>query len=135
MVMPYYERIAHTADLAIRVWGPDVSTLFANAARALFDMMAEPPAGEVVARRITVESVDQEALLVDWLNALIYLHEVDGETYTRFDITALSATRLHAVAHGGPTTCRTRGIKAATFHELVMMHTPEGVEARVVFDV
>ena len=35
------EEIEHTADLAIRVRGRDLSQLFANAARGMFGLMAD----------------------------------------------------------------------------------------------
>ncbi|MHB9132219.1 MAG: archease [Armatimonadota bacterium] len=135
MTQPTYERIAHTADLAIRVWGRDLPALFANAAVALFDMMTEPPAVEDRERTVTVESMDVEALLVDWLNELIYLHEVEGETFTRFEITEFSEVSLTACVYGGPTTRKLKAVKAATFHDLTIRDTTEGVEARLVFDV
>lgn len=134
-MQPYYERIPHTADLAVRVWAPTLPVLFANAGRALFAMMADPPADESVTRRIVLESVDLEALLVDWLNELIYRHEVDGETYARFEVLDITDTNLEVLAHGGPTTRRVKNIKAATFHDLRIARTPEGFEARIVFDV
>jgi len=84
------ERIEHTADLAIRVTGEDLPDLFANAAAALFDLMAGPPAAVDRRHEVVVESIDRECLLVDWLNQLIYMHEVNEETYTRFEITAFS---------------------------------------------
>jgi SHS2 domain-containing protein len=130
-----YERIEHTADLAIRVTGEDLPSLFANAAAALFDMMTEPPAAVDLRHEVLVESIDLEGLLVDWLNQLIYLHEVRGETYTRFEITALSPQELRATIHGGATARKLKTIKAATFHELIIAETEVGAQAQIVFDV
>jgi len=130
-----YERIAHTADLAIRVTGSDLPALFVNAAAALFDMMAEPPAASAPVREVALEAVDVEELLVDWLNQLILLHEVYGETYDRFDITALSATALRATLCGGQTTHKVKTIKAATFHELQLVEAATEVCAQIIFDV
>jgi SHS2 domain-containing protein len=130
-----YERIEHTADLAIRVTGRDLLDLFVNVAAALFDLMADPPKAEDRRRDLVVEATDVEELFVDWLNQLIFLHEVYCETYTRFDITALSPTELRATVYGGPTSRKVKTIKAATFHELVVAETDEGAFAQVVFDV
>ena len=71
MTDTYFERIEHTADLAIRVWGDDLPGMFVNAARALFALMSEAPPTVLHERRVVVESVDTQALLVDWLNELI----------------------------------------------------------------
>ena len=130
-----FERIEHTADLAIRVWGRDLPDLFANAAAALFAMMAEPPAGVDLTHELIVEAGDIEELLVDWLNELIFLHEVHGETYSRFEITAFTPESLRAIVYGGATARKTRSIKAATFHELTISEDENGAEARIVFDV
>jgi len=130
-----YERIEHTADLAIRETGEDLPDLFANAAAALFDLMAEPPAAVDRRHEVVVESIDLEGLLVDWLNKLIFMHEVNGETYTRFEITALSETELRATISGGATTRKLKTIKAATFHELIVAETEVGAQAQIIFDV
>ncbi len=131
----YYECIPHTADLAIRVWGNDLPDLFAHAAGALFDMISPAPERIDRTRQVVVESIDMEGLLVDWLNQLIFLHEVNQETYACFEITAFSDTELRAVVHGGAVTVKHRTIKAATYHELSIYPTDAGLEANIIFDV
>ncbi len=133
--MSFYERVEHTADLAIVVRGADLPELFVHAAQALFQMMAEPPAATDLQREITLESMDLDSLLVDWLNELIYLHEVEGETYAEFHITAFSPTALTAHAIGGATTRKIKTIKATTYHDLTITETGQGAEAHIVFDV
>ncbi len=131
-----FEEIDHTADLAIRVYGRDMSELFANAAYGMFALMAEPSLEESACQReVSLEATDYEGLLVDWLNELIYLHEVEGETYSQFAIKTLSPTELKAQVTGGPTKIKTRAIKAATFHELAIKETANGLVATIVFDV
>jgi len=144
-----FEEIEHTADLAIRAYGRDMRELFANAAYGMFALIAEPlelslrtkPSLEEAAceREVSLEATptkwDYEGLLVDWLNELIYLHEVEGETYYQFAIETLSPTKLKAHVIGGPTKIKTRAIKAATFHDLAIEETANGLVATVVFDV
>ena len=131
-----FEEIEHTADLAIRAYGRDMRELFANAAQGMFALMVEPSLEESACQReISLEAPDYESLLVDWLNELIYLHEVEEETYSQFAIKTLSPTELKAQVTGGPTKIKTRAIKAATFHELEVVKTDKGYEATIVFDV
>jgi SHS2 domain-containing protein len=131
-----FEEIEHTADLALRVYGRDVKELFANAACGMFALMVEPSLEESACQReVSLEATDYEGLLVDWLNELIYLHEVEGETYSQFAIKTLSPTELKAQVTGGPTKIKTRAIKAATFHELAIKETANGLVATIVFDV
>jgi SHS2 domain-containing protein len=130
-----YTSVPHTADLALRIRGKDLPELFVNAAGALFDVMAVPPK-EITARRsIEVSASDAEALLIGWLNELILLHETEGETYANFTLDAFSPTRLQATVVGGPTVEKTLVVKAATYHDLRIVTTVDGLEATIVFDI
>ena len=131
-----FEEIEHTADLAMRAYGRDLRELFANAAHGMFALMVEPSLEESACQReVSLEATDYEGLLVDWLNELIYLHEVEGETYSQFAIKTLLPTGLKAQVTGGPTKIKTRAIKAATFHDLAIEETANGLVATIVFDV
>ena len=131
-----FEEIEHTADLAIRAYGRDLRELFANAAHGMFALMVEPSLEESACQReVSLEATDYEGLLVDWLNELIYLHEVEGETYSQFDIETISPAKLVAHVTGGPTRSKTKSIKAATFHDLAIEETANGLVATIVFDV
>ena len=110
--------------------------LFANAAHGMFALMAEPSLEQATCEReVSLEAMDYESLLVDWLNELIYLHEVEGETYSQFAIEILSPTKLEGHVTGGPTRIKTKAIKAATFHDLAIEETANGLVATIVFDV
>ena len=130
-----FEEIEHTADLAIRAYGRDMRELFASAAHGMFALMAEPSKETTYEREVSLEAMDYESLLVDWLNELIYLHEVEGETYYQFAIKTLSPVKLKAQVTGGPTKSKTKAIKAATFHDLAIEETANGLVATIVFDV
>lgn len=130
-----YAAVPHTGDLALRVRGRDLRELFINAARALFDVMSLPPHDTAMMRQLALDAVDTEALLVDWLNELIYLHEAEGETYTEFILDEFSPTHLAARVFGGPTVEQILVVKAATFHNLQIRATADGVEATIVFDI
>jgi len=130
-----YTLLPHTGDLAVWVRGRDLPELFVNAALALFDIMTTPPVEATRERQVTLDAVDTEALLVDWLNALLLLHESEGETYTRFVLDAFTPTHLSARVCGGPTAEKTLVVKAATYHELHITPVDGGVEVTVVFDI
>jgi SHS2 domain-containing protein len=131
-----FEEIEHTADLALRVYGQNMRELFTNAAHGMFALIAEASLeGPAREHKVSLEAMDYEGLLVDWLNELIYLHEVEGETYSQFAIETLSPTKLEAHVTGGPTKNKTKAIKAATFHDLAIEETPNGLATTIVFDV
>lgn len=136
---PPFEEIEHTADLALRVRGANLQELFINAARGLFCLMTgedaygreTPDSGESVA----LESLDQENLLVDWLNELLYLSEARRKIYTCFAFAELSPTRLRAQLCGEEGRQIKKVIKAVTFYGLDIRQTPSGYAVDIILDV
>jgi SHS2 domain-containing protein len=137
MISFHFEELEHTADLALKVRGHNLEEVFANAAYGMFSLMADLDGLEpTISREISLESLDYEALLVDWLNELLYLHEVEEEIYTRFEIEALSPTELSAIVWGAKVKASKLTVKAATFHDLEISETEDGyLLVTVVFDV
>ncbi len=131
-----FEELEHTADWKIRVWGKDYADLFRNAALAMYAMMGQKEqTGPNVRRHITVEAVDYPSLLVAWLNELLFYSEVYSELFTDIQVHKISPEQLHATAHGFVGRAEISKIKAATYHELEVRETDNGVEATIVFDV
>lgn len=135
-----YRQLPHTADLAWRIWGGNLPELFENAAGALVATMTDRRyIRRLEKREIAVESPDREALLVDWLNHLLYLFDVAGFLGREFHVTALTDQRLQATAwgeafdperHPGKT-----AIKAATYHHLEIVPRGNGWQATVILDL
>ncbi len=133
---PRYEQLEHTADLALRVYGENLRDVFANAAYAMFSQLADIEHIAVeLQRHVSVEGIDYESLLVNWLNELLYLHETEGEVYSIFDIQQLSPKRLQAAVQGGPSREVYTIVKAATYHDLTISQTSDGYTASLVLDV
>ena len=82
-----------------------------------------------------------EALLVAWLNELVYLFDVEGMVFKSFQIQEMDDTHLKALCYGEQLdTERHRlgiGPKAATYHMLEVRKEPEaeGWRARVILDI
>jgi SHS2 domain-containing protein len=128
------------ADVGVRAWGPTVEACFRQCALAVFDLIV--PLRAVAAaesREVMAQAETPEALLVAWINELLYLHDVEGFTLCDVEGPRLEATRAHGRLIGEPVDPERhpRGIlvKAATFHQLALERTPERVEARVVLDI
>ena len=132
-----FEEVEHTADLALKVHGHSLKEVFINAACGLFSLMADlENLAPSVSREVHLEAPDRESLLVDWLNELLYLHEVEEEIYSRFEIENLSSSALSATAWGATKMEASKlTVKAATFHDLEIKKTGDGYLATVVFDV
>ena len=134
-----FEIINHTADVGIIAYGADINQAFANAARALFSLITElDSVEEVLHRDIELTAPDQESLLVNWLNELIYLFDTENIIFKRFEITQLNNTRLRARSYGEKVNHSKHtlkiGVKAATYH-MLKIDKGDGYKAQVLFDI
>jgi len=135
-LMKGFEEVEHTADWAFRVRGCDLRELLENAARAMSALDEQGPGdGPTVVHEVEVQGVDRETLLVNWLNEILYLEQTRAEVYDRFQVVEVGENQLRARLYGRPSTDRITHIKAATFHNLQVKQTSEGLEATVVVDV
>ena len=129
-----FRELPHTADCAIRVWAPDLPDLFVEAARGMNAL-----AGARLARRprasrqFLLSAPDEESLLVAFLTELIDAQERAQMGYDEFDL-HISTLRLTGSAEGGQLISLSKPIKAATFHNLHIRATVQGVETVIVFD-
>jgi len=135
-----FDVIEHTADIGIAAYGADLKQVFANAARGLFSLITELDAiSEKNIYHIQVTAPDREALLLQWLNELIYRFEVKEMLFHRFTINTLTNTELKATGYGEKIDLAKHElkiqVKAATFHMLKIEQNNDGWEAQVIFDV
>jgi SHS2 domain-containing protein len=132
-----FEEVEHTADWALRVRGRDLAELLVNAARGMSHLLVPDldavPTG--VERRIELDDLDAESLLVEWLSELAYWAEADMLVFHRFEMEEVTPTSLRAFVRGGHAPKLTKHIKAVTYHNLEIVETVHGLEATVVFDV
>lgn len=130
-----FTEIEHTADWALKVWAPDLSGLFAQAARGMYWLMETTLQPEPRHERaIDLNGGDAESLLVGFLSELLYLGESHGLAFDAFDIT-VEHSRLTARIRGAPIAEQKKEIKAVTYHNLAIEQSPRGVRTTIVFDV
>jgi SHS2 domain-containing protein len=132
-----YEVVEHTADWALRIYGDDMKALLLNAARGMTALMVSEP--EAIAldeqRRLELEAMDAETLLVDWLSELAYWAESEGLVFRQFDLSQVCERHMSATLTGGHADELLKHIKAVTYHDLEIVRTARGLTATVVFDV
>ena len=135
-----YETFDHTADVGLRIRAADLDTLFADAARAMFSVMAGDldavrPTEEV---RIALGADDLDALLRDWLGELLYMFHVRKLVFSDFAV-SVSAGGLQAAARGESMDAARHKldveIKAVTWHGLKVEQTSDGWLAEVIVDI
>lgn len=132
--MPY-EELPHTADWALRVWAPDLPSLFVETARGMnmLSGIVLPP-GARITHRFEANGPDNESLLVAFLTELIYFAEQEN---TGFDVFAITITGSHLEVdmEGALLKEIDKSIKAVTYHNLNIQSTERGLEIEIVFDV
>ncbi len=134
-----FDIVDHTADVGIIAYGADISEAFVNAARALFSLITElDDVEEVLYRDMELTASDEESLLVEWLNELIYLFDAEGIIFNRFDINELDSTSLKARSYGEKVDSSKHklktGVKAATYH-MLKVDKDNGCKVQVLFDI
>ena len=135
-----WEHLPHGADIGVRGIGASKEAAFAQAALALTAVMTDPanvaPAVEVA---IACEAPDDELLLVDWLNALIYETATRQLLFSAFEV-HIEDGRLHASAWGEAIDQVKHQVavevKGATYTELCVQPRQDGTWlAQCVVDV
>ncbi|HXF86565.1 MAG TPA: archease [Anaerolineales bacterium] len=130
-----FEEIAHTADWSVRVWAPDLPSLFAEAARAMNALAGTVTGkGQRVKRTFEAEAPDEESLLVAFLSELIYYQEQENLAFEAFEV-QIEGQKLKVEMEGAPILSINKAIKAVTFHNLKIEKTDQGLETAIVFDV
>ncbi|MEW6075897.1 MAG: archease [Candidatus Omnitrophota bacterium] len=135
-----YQLISHTADIGIRVKGKDLKSLFVNAAKAMFDIIAQRKSASrlkstIVRLAQNADSIDE--LFINWLNELLSLSDARRLIFSDFIIKKITPSSIRADVTGNPMRQYQlkSEIKAATYHQLNLRKTGSSWIAEVVFDV
>ncbi len=135
-----YEVFEHTADLGLRMRAADLGSLFAEAGRALFTVIADnlDDVQPVHERRFSIAGDNIEYLLRDWLGELLYTFDAEQFLFSKFDVDVRD-DRLEAVARGEPVDRARhrieREVKAITYHGLKVEKNENGWLAEVILDI
>jgi SHS2 domain-containing protein len=125
-----WEHFAHDADVGIRGVGCTPAEAFEQAALALTAVVTDPAAVALDERvEIACADADPEALLFDWLDAVVYEMATRGLVFGRFEV-AVRGDRLEASAWGDPVDVAKHQpaveVKGATYTGLHVRRDGEG---------
>ena len=130
-----FEEISHTADWSVRVWAPDLPSLFVESARAMNSLSGTRIGNDArITRTFTCEAPDAESLLVAFLSELVYYQEQESLAFDRFRL-EVKSKKLKSEMEGAPIDSVDKTIKAVTYHNLQIKETGQGFETTIVFDV
>ena len=148
-----WEHFSHDADVGIRGRGATRDQAFAEAGRALTAAVTDPDSvAPRLAVKIRCQAPDDELLLVEWLNALVYEMATRHMLFARFEVAITEAIpeaiteaiadrrRLTATAWGEPIDVARHQpaveAKGATMTALRVAREPDGSWlAQTVLDV
>jgi SHS2 domain-containing protein len=128
------------ADVGVHAWGETLAGCFRQCALGMFDLIVPTRAvTPVEIREVAARGNGVEALLVNWLNECLYLHDLEGFVVHDLETPGVAGTGVHGILRGEPVdpARHPRGtvVKAATFHGLEVAETPGRVTARVILDI
>ena len=132
-----HEFFDHTSELGLRILAPTFADVLAEAARALGEVMLRGQAASAVGpwRSLVVRATDREALLVDWLNELIFHAETEHWIAVEVEVETADDTKVTALARGASVAEAPSWVKAVTHHRLSVREEEGGLVAEVVLDV
>jgi SHS2 domain-containing protein len=139
-VVKTFEVLDHTADIGIIAYGTDISQVFANAAAGMASLIVDlDEIGDHIHRDIELKSYDDENLLVEWLNELLYIFDVEHLLFKRIEVHELHDSNIKARCFGDKIDFQRhrikREVKAATYHMLTLGKDRNIYSAQIIFDI
>lgn len=133
-----YEVLEHTADVGVRARGASLEECFEQATLGLLDITGtlRPSSGEAVT--IEVDADDLGALLVYWLEEVLYLQDARDAVIGHVRLDSVDGGRARGsitIADRGDAALEGTAVKAITYHQLDVARADAGWVAQVYFDI
>jgi SHS2 domain-containing protein len=134
-----WEHFEHGADIGVRGFGANLAEAFEQAALALTAVITELTSVRPLERvAVRCEAPDDELLLAEWLNALVYEMATRGMLFSRYAV-KLESGGLSGEAWGEPIDVARHHpaveVKGATYTMLRVAREGGGWVAQTVVDV
>jgi SHS2 domain-containing protein len=131
-----------TADAGYWAYGSSLEESFENAGLAMFEIMTDTEqVSPLIKKEFSIESEDKVSLLYDWLEELLFLHDVEFILFSKFkvDISPLEeGYKLKAEVWGDEINRAIHEqrdeVKAVTFH-LMEVNEENRYNVRVILDL
>ena len=124
--MKKFEFFDVTADIGFYAYGNNLNEAFENAGVALFNIISKTDDIEpVITKSFEISSEDKISLLYDFLEELLFLHEIDFMLFSQFSVSINKVDdgyHLNAIIKGDEINWdkyyRGDEVKAITFHKM-----------------
>ncbi len=135
--MARFEILEHTADVGIKAEAVDLPGVFEQATLGLLEITGAGAASSREGITIEVEANDLGALLVDWLEEVLYLQDARDAVVGDVSVDRVSDGRAHGSVAIAPRDRDLEGtaVKAITYHQLSVEEADGNWIAVVYFDI
>lgn len=137
--MKKYEYFEATADIGLRAYGESLNQAFENAGLAIFNIISDT--SNIKAEReisFKIRSEDEISLLYDYLEELLFYHEIEFMLFSEFHVEIDDNLRLKATIKGEAIDWdkheRKTEIKAITYHKMDVKKT-DHYEVQAIVDL
>ncbi len=130
--------LEHTADARIECTGRDFAELLESAAAGLYEIAVRERLSDTsIERRIRVVGWNREDTLIRWLQELIFLLDTEQFVAAKFHFEAVSEQEVDVLADGYKCAPEERAeeVKSATYQQLSVRETEQGLLAQVTLDL
>jgi SHS2 domain-containing protein len=134
----------HTADLGIEAWSESFQGLLEEVSLGLCELIADLSTIRAdEARSVEADGVDREELLVSLSNEVLFYLDAQGflskqliinELYQDGELWQVKG-KLYGEPYDSSRHVTFTEIKSATYHDLHVDESPEGLRVKIVFDV
>lgn len=137
--MKSYEYFEATADIGLKAYGKDLNEAFENAGLAIFNIISDTSGIDALKEiEFEVTSEDEVSLLYDYLEELLFYHEIEFMLFSEFHVEIDDDLHLKAKIIGEEIDWdkheRKTEIKAITFHMMDVKRTSH-VELQAIVDL
>lgn len=137
--MKKYEYFEATADIGLRAFGESLNQAFENAGLAIFNIISDT--SNIEAEReisFKIRSEDEISLLYDYLEELLFYHEIEFMLFSEFHVEIDDNLQLRATIKGEGINWdkheRKTEIKAITYHKMDVKKT-DHYEIQAIVDL
>lgn len=137
--MKKYEYFEATADIGFKAYGNDLNEAFENAGLAIFNIISDTnDISPIMEISFEVTAEDNVSLLYDYLEELLFYHEVEFMLFSEFNVDIGENFHLNATIKGESIDWdkheRKTEIKAITFHKMDVRKM-DSVELQAIVDL
>jgi len=132
-----FKFLEHTADVKFQAFGNSLEEVFENSALAMFNSMYDGKVKKKITKRIKIEGKDNESLLYNFLEELLFLFDSEGFFLSEIKSLKIKEGNLEAEIVGDKDENYEIHIdvKAITYNEMFVKQEEKKWVSQVVLDV